>query len=81
MVCTVRILTETTRIKYGLQKCASMVIRRGNRVQDADVELPDDNEMMGLGESSYKYLGILETEKIKSEEMKNKVSKEYKTNT
>ena len=78
LVQTVRIYTEDIRMKFGLQKCATLVMKRGKRAEDDGIWLPDGQMMKDLGESGYKYLGILESDQIKMKEMKEKVTKEYK---
>ena len=42
------------------------------------MELPNQDQIRTLGENeTYKYLGILEANTIKQEEMKDKIQKEY----
>ena len=64
-------------MKSGLQKCATLVMRRGKKIEDDRISMPDGQVIQDLGEESYKYLGILEADKMKMEEMKGKVRKEY----
>ena len=77
LVNTVRIFTSDIQMKFGLQKCATLVMRRGKKIEDEGISMPDGQLLQDLGEESYKYLGILEADKIKMEEMKEKVRKEY----
>ena len=43
------------------------------------IKFPDGCEIKGLKEGEgYKYLGILEADEVKSREMKDKISTEYK---
>ena len=74
---TVRIFTGDIQIKFGLQKCATLVMRRGKKIEDDGISMLDEQVIEDLGEESYKYLEILEADKIKMEEMKGKVRKEY----
>ena len=62
-------------MKFGLQKYASVLIKRGKKVEDAGIQMPDGQLIQDLGNESYKYLGVLEADKIKMGEMKNKVRK------
>ena len=78
LVQTVRIYTEDIRMRFGLQKCATLTMKRGKRAEDIGIWLPDGQMMNDLGENGYKYLGILESDAIKEKEMKEKVAKEYK---
>ena len=41
------------------------------------IRLPDGQHVHVIDETSYTYLGILETDKIKEKEMKEKFTKEY----
>jgi hypothetical protein len=77
LVNTVRIFTDDIRMKFGLQKCATVILKRGKKMEDNGIRMPDGQIMGDVGDGSYKYLGVLEAEKIKMEEMKNKVRKEY----
>jgi hypothetical protein len=77
LVQTVRIFTQDIRMKFGIQKCATVVMKRGKREQDEGILLPDGELMKDLGEQDYKYLGVLEADDIKMKEMKEKVRKEY----
>ena len=52
--------------------------RGGGGCTQARECMPDGEEFWSLGEdSSYKYLGVLETDQIKQEEMKGKIEAEY----
>ena len=63
-------------MKFGLQKCATLVMRRGEKIEDEGIRMPDGQLIKDLGKESYKYLGI-EADKMKMENMKEKVRKEY----
>ena len=41
------------------------------------IQLPDGNDIKDIDEIGYKYLGIIECEEIKHQEMKEKINKEY----
>ena len=65
-------------MEFGIEKCAMLVIEKGNIVNSVGIELPDDNVIKLLQEGeNYKYLGLLEEDRVLGEEMKLKVSKEY----
>ena len=54
-------------------------MKRGKVVKSEGIKLPDYKTIQGLKDGdSYKYLGILEADRIKHEEMKETVTKEYK---
>ena len=45
LVETVRTFIEDVRMRFGLQKCAKLAIKRGKKEDDVGIVLPD-NEMM-----------------------------------
>jgi hypothetical protein len=77
LVNTVRIFTNDIQMKFGLQKCATLVMKRGKKIEDEGIRMPDGQLIKDLGEEPYKYLAILEADKMKMEDMKQKVRKEY----
>ena len=65
-------------MRFGIEKCAMLVMQKGKIVQSVGIELPDGKVIKSLREGeSYKYLGILEADKVSEEKMKLNVSKEY----
>ena len=50
---------------------------RGKVISTDGIRLSDAQNMEDIDEAGYTYLGILETDKIKEKEMKEKFSKEY----
>ena len=52
-------------------------MERGKIIRKDDIRLPDVQHMKDIDETGYTYLGILETDKIKEKEIKEKFSKEY----
>ena len=55
-----------------------LVMEKGKIVKPVGIELPDGKVIRSLQEGeSYKYLGILESDKCLEEKMKLNVSKEY----
>ena len=65
-------------MKFVIEKCAMLVIEKGKIVKSIGIELPGGELIKSLQEGeSYKYLGILEAQKLLEEKMKLIVSKEY----
>ena len=63
---------------FGIEKCAMLVMEKGNIVKSVGIELPGGKVIKLLKEGeSYKYLGILEADKFLEQKMKLNVSKEY----
>ena len=52
-------------MKFGLEKCASMTMKRGKSVHSDGIAVPDGTHLRALGEEeSYKYLGVLEADHV-----------------
>ena len=78
LVQTVRAFSEDIGMKFGIEKCAMLVMEKGKIVNSVGIESPDGKVIKSLQEGeSYKYLGILEADKFLEERMKLNVSKEY----
>ena len=78
LVQTIRIYSQDIGMEFGIEKCAMLVIKRGERKLMNGIQLPNQDTIKSLDENeSYKYLGILEADNIKQAEMKGKVKKEY----
>ena len=75
LVQTVRIFSNDIGMKFGLEKCAAMTMKRGKRVHSDGIALPDGTQLRALGEEdSYKYL---EADHVLHEESKERLNKEY----
>ena len=77
LVQTVRIFTDDIRMRFGIQKCATIVMKVGKREEDDGTLLPDGEMMRDFGQESYKYLGVMKADEIKMKEMNEKVRKEF----
>ena len=63
-------------MEFGKEKCAMLVIEKGKIVKSIGIELPDSNVIKSLQEGkSYKYFGILKTNRFLGEAMRRKVFK------
>ena len=65
-------------MQFGLKKCGVLVLKRGKAVKQNGIALPNGQMMKEIDESGYKYLGIVEMDKIKEIDMKDKFVSEYK---
>ena len=65
-------------MEFGIKKCAILTMKRGKIVKSEGIKLPDGEVMKQVGQEGYTYLGIIELDKIKETEMKEKINKEYK---
>ena len=68
--------SRNIRMEFGLDKCATLVLKNGRQVRCEKIELPDGKNIEEAGENGYKYLGILEGAEMKTKEMKEIVRKE-----
>ena len=65
-------------MEFGLKKCVVVILKRGKVVWLDGIHLPNREVMKEADEKGYTYLGILELDHIKEQEMKEKVIAEYK---
>ena len=72
------IYSQDIGMEFGIEKCAMLVMKSGERHLTDGMELPNQDKIRILGENeTNNYLGILEADTIKQVEMKNKIQKEY----
>ena len=62
-------------MEFEIKKCALVNIQRGKVTRTEGIEVPDGNNIKDIDETGYKYLGIIEGEELKHQEMK-KIKKE-----
>ena len=77
LVRTVEIVAKDISMKFGIDKCGVLAMKRGKEVECNGIELENGEEISQIGEEGYKYLGILEKGDIYQEEMKENIRKEY----
>ena len=78
LVRTVYVFSTDIGMEFGLKKCGILTIKRGKIVKREGIKLPDGEVMKQVGQEGYTYLGIIELDKIKETEMREKITKEYK---
>ena len=64
-------------MEFGIEKCALVNIQRGKVTRTEGIQLPHGNNIKDIDENGYKYLGIIEGEEIKHQEINEKIKKEY----
>ena len=64
-------------MEFGLPKCGVLIMKRGKVVKSEGISMSDGKMMKNIEEGGYKYLGILEADGVKHEEMKDQIKKEY----
>ena len=72
-----QILSNDIGMEFGKKKCDVLVLKRGKVVSSAGVEIPDAERITKIEKNGYKYLGILEYNKIKESKMKENFRREY----
>ena len=76
LIQTMRIYSQDIGMGFGIDKCSILVMNSGKRYITEGVELPDQVVIRTFREKeTYKYLGILEADTIKQEEMKENIKK------
>ena len=64
-VQTVRIFSDDIGMEFGIDKCATLILKRRKNTKFDGISLPDGRWMKGIIEgASYKYLGILQADQI-----------------
>ena len=69
--------SEDIKTEFGILKCAVVSLRRGRKIRWQGIQLLNGEEIGEAGAGGYKYLGILELDKIMCEEIKMKVKEVY----
>lgn len=77
LVCTVNLISQDIGMQFGVKKCGVVTMKRGKLAKSTDIELSGGDKIREIGDQGYKYLGIVELDKIKEEEMKCTYRKEY----
>ena len=78
LIHAVRLYSKDIGKEFGIEECAMLIIKGEKRHITEGIELPNQEKIRTLGEKeTYRYLGILEADTIKQEEMKEKIKKEY----
>ncbi|XP_063587852.1 uncharacterized protein LOC134765239 [Penaeus indicus] len=77
LIQTTHIFSTDIGMEFGIKKCGILVLKRRKIVRCEGMELPNDEIIKEVGQEGYTYLGIVELDKVKEKEMKEK-TKEYK---
>ena len=78
LVRTVYILSTNIGMEFGIGKCVILTMKKGKIVKSEETKLPHGEVMKQVGQEGYTHLGIIELDRIKETEMKEKIIKEYK---
>ena len=78
LIQAVRIYSQDIGMEFGIEKCAMLIMKCGKRHMTEGIELLNQEKIRTLGKKETDtYLGILETDSIKQEEMKEQIKQEY----
>ena len=64
-------------MEFSIKKCGVIIMNRGKVKSTDGIELPSGENTREIEEGGYKYLGIMEYDRVKEQEMKDKFSNEY----
>ena len=71
-VRTVHVFSTDIGMEFGIKKCAILTMKRGEIVKSEGIKLLDGEVMKQVGQEGYTYLGIIELDKVKEIQMKEK---------
>ena len=77
LIKTVWQCNEDIKREFGILKCAVAPLQRGKKTRRLGSQLPNGEEIGEAGARGYKYLGVLEIDKIMCDKMKRKVKEVY----
>ena len=64
-------------MKFGINKCVVLELERGRLVRREGIGLLDGERMKEVDREGYKYLGVLQLDKIINKEMKENIGYAY----
>ena len=64
-------------MKFDIRKCGVIIMNREKVKSTEGIALPSGEKIREIEEGGYKYLGVLEYDKVKEQEMKDKFRNEY----
>ena len=78
LVRTVHVFSTDIGMEFEIKKRGILTVKKGKIVKSEGIKLADGEVMKQVGQEGYKYLGIIELDKIKETEMKKQIKKAYK---
>ena len=78
LVRTIHSFSTDIGMKFGMKKCRILTMKRGKVVRCEGIKLPNCEVMKEVKKEGYTYLGIVELDTIKENEMKEITIKEFK---
>ena len=77
LVSSVDVFSQDIGMKFGIKRCGVIIMNRGKIKSTDGIELPSGQKIREIEEGGYKYMGILEYNRVKEQEMKYKFRNEY----
>ena len=77
LVSTVDVFSQDIGMEFVIKKCGVIIMNRGKGKSTDRIELPSGEKIREIEAEGYKYQGILEYDRIKRQEMKDKFRNEY----
>ena len=65
LVSTTQMVSQDIGMEFGIKKCGVVIMKRGKLIKSDGIQLINGETIKEVGEEGYKYLGILEIDKIK----------------
>ena len=80
LVNTVFAFSQDIGMEFGIKKCGLLVMKRGklDKSTSFSITLPDGKKLKTIEDEGYRYLGVLEYDKIMEKEMKEQFVTEYR---
>ena len=64
LIKTVWQCSKDIKMEFGILKCAMVSLQRGRKTRWEGIQLPNGEEIGEAGAGGYKYLGVLELDKV-----------------
>ena len=80
LVKNIHVFSTDIEMEFGMKNCGILTMKRGKVVRSQGIKFRNNEEMKDFETEGYTYLGTVELDKIKDNEMKKnqKTIKEYK---
>ena len=77
LLSTVEVFSQEIGMEFGIKKCGVIIMNRGKVKSTDGIELPSGEKIREIEKDRYKYKGILEYDRVKEQEIKDKFRDEY----
>lgn len=70
-------LSQDIGMTFGVKKCQTVTVERGRLKEAPEVRLDQETVISSMSENPYRYLGILQTNKVEHQKIKEVLTKEF----